>query len=66
MRLHESLTEEVIIEAARQQLFGTENPGFCVACGHKHEGIEPDAREYPCEQGCGNTVYGSAELLFMI
>lgn len=42
-----------------------DNIGFCYACGLEHEGIEPDACEYECEE-CGKfEVYGAAELLMM-
>ena len=39
--------------------------GFCVKCGMEHDCCEPDARKYPCENGCGNHVYGAEELLMM-
>jgi len=39
--------------------------GFCIACGVKHFNIEPDARNYECEN-CGlNEVYGAEEILMM-
>lgn len=39
--------------------------GFCVACGNRQDGCEPDARKYLCED-CGNrTVYGAEELAVM-
>jgi hypothetical protein len=39
--------------------------GFCYACGCEHYGIEPDARNYECEE-CGMLeVYGASELLLM-
>ena len=38
--------------------------GFCIACGTAHEGVEPDARKYPCEMCDTPTVYGVEELLF--
>lgn len=63
MDLHRSLTQEVIAEAAQRQLFGLDNPGFCIQCGNEQEGCEPDAREYKCES-CGEpAVYGACELL---
>lgn len=39
--------------------------GFCLACGAEHEGIEPDARKYECEECGKNKVYGAEELLLM-
>ena len=40
--------------------------GFCLACGNiMHGGIEPDARNYPCEV-CGEPrVFGTEELMMM-
>ena len=39
--------------------------GFCVACGAYHEGIEPDARKYECEECGKHTVYGAGEIALM-
>lgn len=40
--------------------------GFCIACGAKADGCEPDARGYKC-QVCGeHKVYGAEEVLFII
>lgn len=39
--------------------------GFCIACGNRQQGCEPDARKYQCEI-CGlNHVYGAAEIALM-
>lgn len=36
--------------------------GFCLACGHCQDPVEPDARRYRCHQ-CGQAqVYGAEEL----
>ena len=41
------------------------NEGFCLACGHTQEGVEPDARKYTCDS-CGMPkVYGAEELALM-
>ena len=62
--ISEKLTEDVIVEAVERQMFGTDNPGFCIKCGEEQDGCEPDAQQYECE-ACGtNTVYGASELLF--
>lgn len=61
--MHKSLTQDRILDAAKREMFGTDNPGFCKSCGYEQEGCEPDARNYTCES-CGETeVYGAAELL---
>lgn len=40
--------------------------GFCVACGTEHYGVEPDARNLPCQE-CGNCkVYGAEDLLIRL
>jgi hypothetical protein len=66
MEMHKSITAKKIMDAVKREMYGTDNPGFCVECGHEQEGCEPDAREYKCE-ACGEqTVYGAAELLMEI
>jgi hypothetical protein len=64
--LHPSLTPERIAEAAERQIFGTDNPGFCVARGAEAEGCEPDAQAYPCDSCGRRAVYGAEELVFRI
>jgi hypothetical protein len=40
--------------------------GFCLACGEEADsGVEPDARQYPCETCGQRKVYGLEELLLM-
>ncbi len=41
-------------------------PGFCLGCGADADGVEPDAREYPCESCGANKVYGAEELLIQL
>jgi len=41
------------------------SPGFCLACGQDTDGVEPDARRYPCESCSEPLVYGLEELLMM-
>lgn len=63
MNLHPSITLEVIESAVSRRMTSLGNPGFCISCGHEHDGCEPDARAYPCE-ACGETaVFGADELL---
>ncbi len=42
-----------------------DNSGFCLACGTKVHGVEPDARHYDCEKCGASKVYGAEELLIM-
>ena len=66
MKMHSSITVERVVEAAKEQMFGMENPGFCVECGEDADGCEPDAREYPCEVCGEEAVYGAEELLLYL
>lgn len=55
-----------VVDAMEQSTFGMESIGFCVECGAQTDGVEPDAREYPCD-ACGECgVYGAEELLMYI
>jgi hypothetical protein len=40
-----------------------ESVGFCKECGHEHDGVEPDARNYKCESCGALAVYGAEEML---
>jgi len=66
MKMHPSLTLEVIEEAARRQMFGMDNVGLCINCGFEQDGCEPDARKYRCESCNERTVYGAEELLIRV
>ena len=39
--------------------------GFCLACGAKKSGCEPDARKYECEECGKKLVYGAEEIALM-
>jgi hypothetical protein len=55
-----------LVEAVESEMFGVENPGFCLACGEENTGVEPDARGYTCEW-CGEPcVYGAEEIVMMM
>ena len=62
--IHPSITKERLHNAVEEQMFGTENPGFCISCGDYHDGCEPDAENYPC-YGCGKKKVFAAEALLM-
>ncbi len=55
-------TIEQIIAAVERD----DNSGFCLSCGFEHcGGVEPDARNHPCDH-CGELdVFGAEELLII-
>lgn len=61
--MHKSITPRRVEAAARRQMFGTDNPDFCRACGREAKGVEPDARRYKCESCGRREVDGAVELL---
>lgn len=62
MKINPKVTLELVQAAVERHDTTLDDPGFCVACGHECDGVEPDAREYECEVcGC-HTVYGAEEL----
>lgn len=66
MKMHKSITRERVCEAVEREMFGTDNPGFCLACGEEQEGCEPDAENYECE-ACGERkVWGAAQVLLLL
>ena len=64
--IHPSVTLERVQEAVEREMSSLDNPGFCIACGEDAEGVEPDAREYECENCGEHQVYGAQELLLMM
>ena len=65
MKVHSSITPEMICAVVEEQMFGLDNLGFCVSCGHEQEGCEPDAAKYECEECGERAVYGAEQLLIM-
>jgi len=43
-----------------------EDMGFCLGCGAEAYGVEPDARQYECDECGSEKVYGAEEILMMI
>lgn len=52
-------------DAIERSTIGTENVGFCLACGEEQDGCEPDARNYPCANCDALQVFGAEEILLM-
>jgi hypothetical protein len=61
-----NLTVDVITAAVERNMFGLDNPGFCLACGNEQDGCEPDARRYKCEACGSRQVYGAQELVLAL
>ncbi len=59
------IREADLLDAIKRSHAGTDNPGFCLACGEEQDGCEPDAEGYECES-CGEPqVYGAETVLLM-
>lgn len=59
------LDPDEVLAAVEAQMTGLDNPGFCISCGAYHDGCEPDARNYPCDECGENQVFGAQEILIM-
>jgi hypothetical protein len=66
MRLPSNLTEDDILVAVEESTFGLSDIGFCLACGAERYQVEPDARNYPCEECGKRKVFGAQEILLSI
>lgn len=64
MTYHPTITPERVYTAMEEQMYGTANPGFCLACGEDHDGCEPDAEGYHCDC-CGADQVMGAEAFFL-
>jgi hypothetical protein len=55
----------VDIDKVMEAVEADDNTGFCLACGEEAYGVEPDARNYECEECGKRKVFGAQELLMM-
>lgn len=62
MKMHPSITLDVLIDACNRRSFSLDNPGFCIECGAESGSCEPDARGYECECCGERSVYGAEEI----
>lgn len=63
VKVHKSVTEQMVMDAIVRHNTTLDNPGICIACGNEQDGCEPDARNYVCE-ACGErAVFGAEEML---
>lgn len=63
MKVHKSITIDVLLAAVERRITTLDNPGFCVQCGAESDSCEPDARNYQCDECGANAVFGAEELL---
>ena len=63
---HKSITDDRVIDAAGYSMMDFDYPGFCLICGLKQGGVEPDARNYKCESCGAEQVFGAQELALEI
>jgi len=63
MKLHKSITMKRLLAAVEASQTDLENPGFCIRCGYKQDGCEPDAEKYNCEDCGHDTVYGAEQIM---
>jgi predicted RNA-binding Zn-ribbon protein involved in translation (DUF1610 family) len=54
------LDMDAVIAAAQCE---EEYLGFCIACGAEAYDVEPDARQYECDECGKHKVYGAQEIL---
>lgn len=47
------------IAAHQDNEFGLGTAGFCVKCGAEQSGVEPDARNYKCDECGSKSVMGT-------
>jgi len=63
LTLPKNLSVDTVMEAVKEAMSDTSNPGFCLSCGEPADGCEPDARHYNCERCGSNMVFGAEQIL---
>lgn len=56
---------KINLEKLVEAIEADDNLGFCLNCGAEAFGVEPDARNYECEECGANKVFGAEEILIM-
>ena len=63
---HNPIDQDSLEDAIKASLFGNGSTGFCISCGYHHvDNMEPDTRNYPCDDCDLPQVFGAEELLQM-
>ena len=48
-----------------KEAFNDSVEGFCIECGERVHGVEPDASKYECPECETNTVYGPENIVIL-
>lgn len=58
-------TKLISLKAIEKVIYGDNLQGWCLACGKKHDPVEPDAKKYECSRCGEKAVHGAQEILEM-
>lgn len=61
MKLPSKITAQLIIDAISNDL----NNGYCLLCGAEHDGVEPDAHGYQCDECGSHSVTGAEDIMLI-
>lgn len=59
-------TSKVTFDQVLEAVKADDCLGFCLGCGAQADGVEPDARNYECDECGALEVYGAEELMIMM
>jgi hypothetical protein len=57
------MSQKLTLKRVMAAIESGDSVGFCKACGAEAHGVEPDARNYECEECEAPEVSGAEELL---
>ena len=67
MKIKHGPTDSLVFSMTEDEYHAAqdEDTGYCLACGATHFGVEPDARDYECEECGALKVHGAEEVMIM-
>jgi len=60
------ISSDELLALVEESMFGMSDSGVCLSCGEVTDGVEPDARGYPCPSCDKPAVMGAEEILLHI
>lgn len=60
------MSKEIDLDEVMKAVERDDLTGFCLSCGAEQGPVEPDARNYTCEDCGEKQVFGAEELLIMM